>query len=416
MAQGRIKNNYFTVPDRRPPKSKDKGEIEDILGKYGSKFPFLHTADICGARIQLRTNSRHVSDYWILNWYPSHNQNPDGRIYVVNGIEGYEPRLFYNLEKRRILIVNSEYYGAVKSAGALGLAGVILEETGGYPIHGACLGIDKNGTTEGVIIIAPTGTGKTSQLHEMLYNLPRTKVHSDDYVFVSFENEIVVRATENWLYIRSDMAEQHPTFINLFHDMEMENVVEHKDVCPQIGGGSTKRRHGPCYRETLHGDKVCVFDEGADRCYWAYGNSRVMFDRAKFPMMVKGKDGSLYEVPKGRKGVVDEVPLKYVFLLTRDDHTPPVTRLDTTEGVATLKEGKYTIRPGAGPPEKWGKIGYESFFDPYPPELNARRQEEFYTRLFDSGVTCYLLNTGTYKRMNIPVHRTHMYLRHILEI
>lgn len=414
MPEQRVKNNYFTVPDRRPPKSRDQGEIKQILSKYGSEFPFVHTADICGARIQLRTNSRHASDYWVLNWYPSHNQNPDGVIYVAKDIEGYEPHLFYNLEKREMLVVNSEYYGVVKSAGALGLAGVVLEEKGGYPIHGACLGINKNGTTEGVVIIAPTGTGKTSQLHELLYNVSSTKVHSDDYVFVFFDGEIIAKATENWLYIRSDMAEQHPTFINLFHDLEIENVVEWKEACPQIGNG--EQVQGPCYRETLNGDKVCVFDEGADRCYWAYGNSRVMFDRAMFPVLVKGKDGSLFEVPKGRKGVIDEVPLKYVFLLTRDDHTPPATRLDTEQAIATLKEGKFTIRPGAGPPEKWGKIGYEPFYDPYPPELNHKRQEEFYRRLFDSGVSCYLLNTGSYKRMNIPVHRTHMYIRHILEI
>ncbi len=413
MPQTRVKNNYFTVPDRRPPKARDKGEIADILNRYGSKFPFVHTANICGARIQLRTNSKHASEYWILNWYASHNHNPDGVIYAITGIEGYESRLFYNLEERRILIVNSEYYGAVKSAGALGLAGVVLEEQGRYPIHGACLGVDRNGRTEGVVIIAPTGTGKTSQLHEMLYNLPKSKVHSDDYVFVSFEEEPMACATENWLYMRTDVAEQHRTFIGLFHDLEIENVVESKETCPQIGEG---RKRGPCYREVLHGDRACVFDEGADRCYWAYGNSRVMFDRAMFPMMVKGKDGSLYEVPKGRKGIIEEVPVKYMFLLTRDEHTSPVSKLDTEEAIETLKVGKYTIRPGAGPAEKWGKPGYEPFYNPYPPEMDLDKQERLFRRLFDSGVTCYLLNTGSYKGVDIPVHRSHMYIRHILEI
>ncbi|HJX70172.1 MAG TPA: hypothetical protein VJ441_03660, partial [Dehalococcoidia bacterium] len=141
-----------------------------------------------------------------------------------------------------------------------------------------------------------------------------------------------------------------------------------------------------------------------------------MFDRAMFPMMIKSKDGSLYEVPKGRKGVIDELPLKYMFLLTRDEQTSPVKKLNTEEAIKILKEGKYTIRPGAGPPEKWGKVGYEPFYNPYPPELNEKRQEELYRRLFDSGVSCYLLNTGTYKGVNLPVHRTHMYIRHILEV
>src|SRR4030042_6382972 len=104
MPELRVKNNYFTVPDRRPPKSKDKGEIDEILGRYGSEYPFIQTADICGARIQLRTDSKHVAEYWRLNWYPSHNQNPDGIIYYLKNIEGYEPHLFYNLEERKTLI------------------------------------------------------------------------------------------------------------------------------------------------------------------------------------------------------------------------------------------------------------------------------------------------------------------------
>mgnify|MGYP001089912636 CR=1 FL=1 len=414
MPASRLKNNYFTVPDRRPPKSRDKGEIGEILNKYGPEFPFIQTADICGARIQLRTDSKHVAEYWRLNWYPAHNQNPDGIVYYLKDVKGYEPHLFYNLKERRTLIINTEYYGGAKSAGALGLAGVILEERDAYPIHGACLGIDKNGRAEGVVIIAPTGTGKTSQLHELLYNLPNTKVHSDDYVFVFFDKESIAKATETWLYMRTDIAEEHRTFIPLFRDLELENVVESKERCPQIS--KEKEKQGPCYREILLGERTCVFDNGADRCYWAYGNSRVMFDRAMFPMVIKGSDGSLYEVPKGRKGVIDELPLQYIFLLTRDEQTPPVTKLNTEEAIKTLREGKYTIRPGAGPPEKWGKTGYEPFYDPYPPELNEERQEKFYRRLFDSGVSCYLLNTGSYKGINIPVHRTHMYIRHILEV
>ncbi len=153
MQNETVKNNYFTKPDRRPPKSKDKGEISEIL-KLSTELPYTHTADICGAKIQLKTNSEHASNWWQLNWFITNSDKPDGFIYVINGIEGYEPHLYYDLEKRIILIVNSEYYGAVKSAGALGLAGVILEERGGHPIHSACIGVEKNGINEGVIIIA----------------------------------------------------------------------------------------------------------------------------------------------------------------------------------------------------------------------------------------------------------------------
>ena len=166
MQDFKVKNNYFTLPDRRPGKSRDQGEIDEILARFGSMLPHAYTANISGAKIQLRTNSQHVSDFWQLNWYLADAKEAEGAVYVINGLEGHEPHLFYNLDEKKILIVNSEYYGAAKSAGALGLTGAILDEKGGYPIHGGCVAIEEDGRNEGVIIIAPTGTGKTAQSHE----------------------------------------------------------------------------------------------------------------------------------------------------------------------------------------------------------------------------------------------------------
>ena len=370
--------NYFTRPDRRPPKSKDRGEIEEILRK-SSLAPLNAVANICGAKIELRTDSKHVYQYWCLNWEIV--QDPaDGVIWVINGVEGYDPHLFYNLETKTILIVNSEYYGAVKSAGALGLAGVILKKK--YPIHGACVGYGDwvyGDWMNGVIIIAPIGTGKTTQSHELLYSVPGTKVHSDDYVFASFfEGLPVACATEMQLYMRTDIAKGHPTFIPRFEKLPNENV--------------------------------------RDNCYWAYGNSRVMFPRHMFPCMVKDKIGRLIEQEKGEENVTNRAIIRYIFLLTRDKDTPPVTMLSLEKAIEVLKEGKYTIRPGAGPEEKWGAIGYEPWYNPYPPEIDSDRQEKFFGKLYRCGVRYYLLNTGSYKGVNIQPHQTHMYIRHILQV
>jgi len=91
-------------------------------------------------------------------------------------------------------------------------------------------------------------------------------------------------------------------------------------------------------------------------------------------------------------------------------------KLDADEAIDVLREGRYTIRPGAGPPEKWGKIGYEPFYDPYPPQLNTERQEHLYRKLFEYDVLFYLLNTGSYQGRKITTHQTHMYIRHIVGI
>jgi len=413
MQDTRVKNNYLTQPDRRPPKSPDKGEIDELLSKYESELNFTSMANVAGAKIQLKTNSKHAIDWWRLNWFTS-NGDLDGNIYAIKDVEGFDPHLFYNLKERKILITNSEYYGAFKSAGALGLAGVILEEKGGYPIHGACVGIEKNGVNEGVVIIAPTGTGKTTQSHELTYRLRNSKVHSDDYMFVFFDEKPKAIATEKQLYMRTDIAEEHPTFIHLFNNnLPLENVVTEKEKCRQKP--DEKGSAGPCYEAVVKGDRKCVFDKDDNRCYWSYGNSRVMFPRWKFPIQIRDPDGYLHEYPKGKENVVNEAEVKYVFLLTRDKESPPARKLEKDEVIEVLKEGKYTIRPGAGPPDKWGKIGYEPFYDPYPPELDHERQERFYRRLFDERVLFYLLNTGSYEGINITPHQTHTYIRGIIE-
>jgi hypothetical protein len=411
-----VKNNYFTQPDRRPPKSADNGEVDDVLKAYGTtEFPYVHTADICGVKIQLRTNSKHVHDFWRLNWFAAEEDGePDGVIYVVKDVEGYEPHLYYDLKGRRILIVNCEYYGAAKSAGALGLAGVVLEEKGGYPIHGACVGIPKANIHEGVVIIAPTGTGKTSQFHELIYNIPEAKVHSDDYIFVFFKPEPTAYATENWLYMRTEIAINHPIFSRLFHNLPLENVVTEKEKCAQKSDDPKKM--GSCYKAVLEGKRKCVFDRGSDRCYWSYANSRAMFPRYKFPTITKDEDGSLIEVQKEEENVINQAVVKYVLILTRDKTKKPVKLLNCNEVIQILKEGKFIVRPGAGPPEKWGQLGYEQFYNPYPPELNQEAQEKFFRKLYNSGVKFYMLNTGKYDEKKITIHQTHMYVRHIIEI
>ncbi|MEM3503385.1 MAG: hypothetical protein QW134_04085, partial [Nitrososphaeria archaeon] len=172
---------------------------------------------------------------------------------------------------------------------------------------------------------------------------------------------------------------------------------------------------GECYKAVLEGSRKCVFDLGCDRCYWSYANSRVMFPREMFPMLLKDSEGNLVEYPKGKDNVINECKVKYVLLLTRDDFSKPVKLLDVDEAVNILKEGKFVIRPGSGPPEKWGQYGYEPFYNPYPPEHNLKVEEEFFRSLYKAGVKFYLLNTGSYEGKKITIHQTHMYIRHIVE-
>jgi ATP-dependent phosphoenolpyruvate carboxykinase len=408
-------NNYITFPDRRPPAFKDKGEIEEILRKHSSNLPYVHVANICGAKIRLLTNSKHVSEFWQLNWFASNSNYSDGDVYIIKGVEGYEPCLFYNLEKRIVLGVNTEYYGLAKSKGALGLAAEILKERGKYPMHAASVVIVRNNERFGVVIIAPTGTGKTTQFHELLYNVRNSKVGGDDYLFVSFKgNKVIAEQPEKQLYMRTEIAENHPTFIKSFEGLPLENVVVRKEDCRQKS--EDLKKMGPCYRSVFEGKKKCVFDEGSRVCYWSYANSRVMFPREKFTMLIVDENGNVKEVFKGKKNVVNKMTLKYVLLLTRDESSPIIRKIECEEAIEILKEGKFKIMPGGGPPEKWGQYGNEPFYDPYPLEMDLERQEKFFRKLFDCGVIFYILNTGSYKGKKIEVHQTHAYIRAALKL
>jgi len=413
----KIINNYTTFPDRRPPAFKDKGEIDRILGKYSLDLPFVHTANICGAKIRLSTNSKHVSEFWQLNWHACDSNNVDGEVYAITNVNGYEPCLFYNLDRKIVLGVNSEYYGSVKSKSALGLATEILKEKKKYPMHAASVAIEKDNKHSGVAIIAPTGTGKTTQFHELLYNVRSSKVVGDDYLFVSFDKnkkEVMAEQPENWLYIRTEIAEKHPTFLKSFNGLPLENVVVRKEDCKQKSKDIQKM--GPCYRSVFEGRKKCVFDEGFDRCYWSYANSRVMFPRERFTMLVADDRGDVKEVFKGRENVADKIVLNYVLLLTRDENSPILRRVEREEAIKILKEGNFKIMPGGGPPEKWGQYGNEPFYNPYQLEMCIEREEKFFRKLFDYGVLFYLLNTGSYKGRKIEVHQTHAYIRAALRL
>jgi hypothetical protein len=69
------------------------------------------------------------------------------------------------------------------------------------------------------------------------------------------------------------------------------------------------------------------------------------------------------------------------------------------------------IRPGAGPKEMWGHMGYEPWYNPYLLHLDHARQEEFFRAMISKfKVKCLLLNTGVES-----VESTHKQIMRALE-
>jgi hypothetical protein len=370
-------DNYNTASTTRVKSDKNvpKGKFEELKRKAENKLdsaPSLKArANLNGVVVEFHGNSQHQYDFWKLNWNEAKQSAPtDARIISAFGVDDFEPSAFYCPEIHESLFFNTEYYGQCKSW-ALGMAAAVLEKTKNtHSIHGAC--VDVGG--KGVIIVAPTGTGKTTQAFKLM-ELLHGRIVGDDWVYIDHNEgqrlgHLVGRQPEKSLYMRTESQLTKEWLRKLFDENKCENVVTSKSKCEFTTGPTGCK---------LNNSK-CVFDNGFHWCYYAFGNSRALVPREKV---------------FGRDKVADEARIRLLVLLRRDETSPAEVKLDADNAIRVLRKGEYMIRPGAGPREMWGQMGYESWYNPYLLYLDHARQEEFFRSMISKfKVNCLLLNTG----------------------
>lgn len=377
MAATRL-NNYVTKSRARVKGDKNaspelfQGLLEKATPRLSGAKPLK--ANLNGVIVELTTNSQHQAEFWSQNWWKAEpSAPPQAKIYSAIGVEGIEPSAYYSPKLHSALFVNTEYYGQCKSW-ALGMAAAILErEANTLSIHGATAMYKGRG----VVIVAPTGTGKTTQSFQIFMN-EGGKICGDDWAYVRFptaqqngsREPLVARQPERSLYMRSESQMEQGWLREVFDRSMNENVTTRKQDCDH--------REGETGCALSH--STCVFNEGKGWCYYAFGNSRVLVNR---------------EAILGPEKVVDEVPINLVVLLRRDDHSPPEVRLASDQAIEILRKGEYMVLPGAGPKEKWGTTSQEPWYNPYLLEPDSERQAGFFRMMFEEwGVPCIILNTG----------------------
>jgi hypothetical protein len=373
-------HNYFTQSRARVKGNKNTSTLEflpllsrakEALAASGSKSL---KANLNGIVVELSTNSTHQAEFWSNNWWNADDSAlPQAKIYSAIGVKGLEPSAYYCPELHSSLFLNTEYYGQCKSW-ALGMSAAILEkESNTLSIHGATAQF----RGRGVVIIAPTGTGKTTQSFR-IFMKDGGKICGDDWAYVAFpdsvsessESPLVARQPERALYMRSESQRDQEWLRQVFDRSLCENVTIRKEDCEYPMGKDlcsvTKRR--------------CVFDDGKGWCYYSFGNSRVLVKR---------------EDILGPQKVVDEVPVNLVVLLRRDNHSPAEVKLTPEQAIDILQKGEFMVLPGAGPKEKWGTMSYEPWYNPYLLEPDNARQAKFFRTMFEAwNVPCVILNTG----------------------
>jgi len=346
-------SNVFTNVTGRIDSNKNISKVKrDKLVKFAQEHmppDHLHVwnANIDGIIIQLRTNDSHLIDFWIENWFPAAlTARPHGIIYAAVDVPNQKPYAYYNTDTKTAIFLNTNYYGQCKSW-ALGIVADIMEmQHDIHSIHGAV--VDVGGT--GVVIIAPTGTGKSTHSYGLVFGLASARMHSDDWTYVDYvggESKYSKRASatisERKFYIRTDISKTYPQLAKLFQRCKLENVKN---------------------------------DDFA-----AFKNSRAIMD----PLWIGGPEK-----------FINTTRLRTVVLLRRDQESPPEVELKADDAIEILREGAYMVLPGGGPEEEWGKTKYEPFYNPYLLVRDKEREQlqiDFFSQLFEFA-SCHILNTG----------------------
>lgn len=352
-------SNYITevketVASQKEIDIKERNELVKLAKKILNKNFEIYrwNANINGIVIQLQTNSYHLYDFWIENWYSAPRSQtvlPHGYIYAVVGVDGHKPSAYYNPDTKTAIFINTEYYGQCKSW-ALGIAADILEAQHNiHSIHGSCAVVKG----KGIVIIAPTGAGKSTHSWGLL-KLSTGKILADDWIFLQYKKGLAMAdISEKKFYLRTDMIKSFPELKPLFERCKCENV--------------------------------------ANNDFTAFENARAILN----PEWIAGPDK-----------FIDRAVIKACILLRRDNKSPAEQKLSSDEAIEILEEGKSQMLPGAG-----GKIGSFKSVPYYNQHLMVRRQNvqrHFFEQLFDAA-PCYILNTGIE-----PVEKTQDRIRKIL--
>jgi serine kinase of HPr protein (carbohydrate metabolism regulator) len=161
---------------------------------------------------------KYVKERWEENFYPmSAHVRSHGRL-IVTEEKSEKPKVMYDQLSKTAILVNVDYYGWIKSI-ALSVASDMLEDEHGInSVHGAC--VDIGG--QGICLIAPPGTGKTTHTYGLL-RLKGVRVISDDWFFVRFlAEENVAFSSEKNFYVQADIAETWGEYKELVDKAEFD--------------------------------------------------------------------------------------------------------------------------------------------------------------------------------------------------
>lgn len=194
----------------------------------------IEKAYIHGMCIELITDIKEFKEFWQDNFHHiSEHIRPHGRVIAISHPSYGKSKFLYEPASKTCFVMNCDYYGYVKSI-ALAVAADFLEDyhslTNRHSIHGSC--IDING--QGLVIIAPSNTGKTTHSFGLLLYKNASLV-SDDWLFVRLKkSNAIAYSSERNSYIRDDIGKNwkifQPLVDNAILDKKGRGIANVQDV------------------------------------------------------------------------------------------------------------------------------------------------------------------------------------------
>ncbi len=355
----RILNNVLTQTQKYAPSRSVAGlaSRNELIAEAEAHLDpasyFEWNAAIAGAVVQLRTNSPHLADFYQEGFYPAPLEGelePHAVVYAVKDIPGREAQALVSLETATAFVLNTAFYGQVRSA-ALQLAAESAARAAGA-LFAHCAALDVG--NRGVLVWGGPGSGRTAVLAAALEQ-DGVKLVSSDALIVRFAaGGPVADLPERKLYLKAKWIKYLPEIGKLLTRAKLENMATSRDAC----------------RVDHPGDE-CPLDRGAAVCVEASTHGRAMVD----PYWL---GGALRHTRR-------TAPAACV-LLARDPVLPAVKEVPAREAVRLLASGQLPGSTGFGAP----------FLNPHLAALDMARQDLLATqheRLFAS-TRVVLLNTG----------------------
>jgi hypothetical protein len=335
----------------------------------------------------------------------------------------FAPSTIYCAEESAFVSINTNYYGQLKSKSSLGPLEEMLTRKARLDREGRIVNkkdvwvsmhagaveyVTAKGQKKGIVLIAPTGTGKSTQGYGLVEAKPENKLHSDDWAFVNLDTlEVVI--SENQFYMRTNIAEIYPHLIPLLVNEPLENVAFSPDIVQLL--------------ETF---------ESADDLRRGIEEGRVKPDayRKIVEQMIENNDARSLIDPRmmvGEEKFIETTSLSHLFLLKRDFDDCLILKnltAEETEVIMTSNDNVYNHVYGQLDCDGYGiptKRTTEIYYNPYLcvvevdrgkgkiGVLDQIRIEAYRTLARSQGVTVSWINT------RLPANQTQLCIRKFLE-